>query len=181
MEYMWNFGKWPTWFSSSASRPMGLLFLAEGPKFQCKLTCHQRPSVHTCTYIIYIYITFHKILISCCRSHNSVLCLWYIYPWYLPSYMYKTINIYTCLCSNSNVYSITMIRFFPRKVCTHMYIMILPLLHILSNTKLHLNSYVPIRCALIKTIRYSGPFNFKSPPFRCGLTCRSFCNDRVDG
>ncbi len=30
MEYMcnfWNFGKWPSWFSSRASRPMGLLFI----------------------------------------------------------------------------------------------------------------------------------------------------------
>ncbi len=25
-EFMWNFGKWPSWFSSRASRPMGLLF-----------------------------------------------------------------------------------------------------------------------------------------------------------
>ncbi len=26
-QYMWNFGKWPSWFSSRSSRPMGLLFL----------------------------------------------------------------------------------------------------------------------------------------------------------
>ncbi len=43
MEYMsnfWNFGKWPSWFSSRASRPMGLFFYFSliwddmGEKFQ---------------------------------------------------------------------------------------------------------------------------------------------------